>query len=167
MKLELSRNEMETLLELAYLGEYMTNADHPDDHDDRFDAVLQKLYAIADEQGLGYLVANDEESGELGASDALLAKIDSTDVIGHYDEHTFWDELAIRLAERDLQEEMGKDAWEALRPSEQIAKSEERAAAYDEEFEKNNLDRLRIEGLKIPRPRRDRISEKLRKLFEE
>lgn len=167
MKLELSRDEMETLLMLAYLGEWMTNSDHPDDREARFDAVLQKLYATADEQGLGYLVSTDEESGELAASEALIAKIDTADVIAHYDDHVFWDELAIHLAERDLREEMGKEKFDALRPSERDTMVDARAEAYDLEFEKKGLDRLRINGLKTPSPRRDRLSEKLRKLFEE
>lgn len=169
MQLELDKEELERLLELAYLGEWMLNGHHgPKDRSKEHDVVLQKLYAAAEEGGLGYLIMTDEETGELKPSPAADARMDAAEFIPHYDDHVFWDELALRLAERDLEEEVGAAVFKAMTPAERDEKVDEIAAAYDKEFDKHDVDHLRVEGgLKKGKGKRDKLSDRIRKLFEE
>ena len=169
MKLDISKEEFEKLLELAYMGDWMLNGRHdPEERDKDFEPMLQKLYAMAEEQGMGYLIMTDEETGLLKPSPAFDARIDGVEHIAHYDDHVFWDELALRLAERDLQKEVGAEVYKAMRPHEREEKVDELAAGYDDEFEKRGLERLRIEGrMHRARRKRDSLTDRLRKLFDE
>jgi len=170
MNLELDRQELEKLLELAYLGDWMLNGRHDaGDRDKEFEPLLQKLYELAEQEGFGYLIAADEETGGLKPSPAFDARVDGAEFIAHYDDHVFWDELALRLAERDLESEVGSDAYKAMLAHEREEKVDEIAANYDREFEKRGLSRLKIEGLSRRRPARarDTLTERLRKLFDE
>ncbi len=166
MNLELDRKEMETLVELAYLADWMANGIHPGEGEKKYGGLIQKIYTLAEEEGLGYLIATDPESGGLKGSPALMARIEEADVVGHYDEHVFWDELSLQLAERDLMEEIGETAMRAMRPHELDDKIDEIAAKYDDEFEKNGLKKLRLRGA-AKGGKGDGLADKLKKLFDD
>lgn len=167
MELHLSKAELERLLELAVLGEQMLNGHLPEGQSSPLhDATLQKLYALADDEGLGYLIAVDEVKDALQPSDALFSRIH--DEIHDYDDCVFWDELAVRLAERDLREELGTHAYDALPPAEREARVDVIAEAYDREFDARGIEGLRLPGeRKSVRRKRDALTERLKSLFDD
>ena len=168
MESELSKQELERLVEIAALGDWMLNGHrHDEDPSSDHDAALQKLYALAEAAGLGYLIETDEESGLLLPSAALEARLDIAGWIADYDDCVFWDELAIRLAERDLREEIGKTAFEALSPQARQERVDEIAKTYDDELEKHGLDRVRIEGGARHKRSRDAMIDRLKSLFDD
>jgi len=64
-----------------------------------------------------------------------------------YDEfrqESFWEELVIRLADRDLVQRIGMDAWNALSEEERRAKTIEQEKRYWIELEKYGVDHLRV-----------------------
>lgn len=167
MQLELTKQDLERLLELAYMGDWMVNGLHADeDRVSEHDAVLQKIYALAEENGLGWLIETRGETGDLAPSAAFRDRMDLAGHVSHYDEDVFWDELALRLAERDLRDELGK-GFDVLPREERERRVDEIAEGYDKEFDKNGVDRLRFTGREKLRRRRDSISERLKKLFED
>lgn len=167
MELQLTKAELERLLELAALGEQMLNGHLPEGESSALhDATLQKLYALADDEGLGYLIAVDEAADALKPSDALLSRIH--DEIHDYDDCVFWDELAIRLAERDLREELGTHAFDALPAGERQDRVDALAEAYDQEFDARGIQGLRLPSVrKSSRRKRDALTERLKKLFDD
>jgi hypothetical protein len=169
MNLEMSRAELERLLEVAYLGEWLLNAHlDPKEHSAAHGAALQKFLALAEENGLGYLVETDDETGDLRPSAALRARIDVAGYIQDYDDAVFWDELALHLAERDLAAEIGRATLERLSPAERHERVERHAQKWDEEFDAHGIERLKLpEGTPRARARRDRLTEKLKRLFDE
>ena len=167
MNLELTKQELERLLELAYMGDWMVNGLHAaEDRVRDHDGALQKLYALAEENGLGYLLETDEESGDLKPSAAFRDRMDLAGHVAHYDDDVFWDELALRLAERDLKEELGT-GLDVLPREEREARVDEAAEPYDREFDARGVERLRLAGREKIRRRRDSITDKLKKLFED
>jgi hypothetical protein len=167
MELHLTKTELERLLELAALGEQMLNGHLPDGESSALhDATLQKLYALADDEGLGYLIAVDEAADTLKPSEALLSRIDGE--IADYDDCVFWDELSIRLAERDVREEIGTHAFDALPHAERHERVDAAAEAYDREFDARGIEGLRLPGVrKGSRRKRDALTERLKKLFDD
>lgn len=131
------------------------------------DGALQKIYALADEEGLGYLVATDEEIGDLKASPALEARIETAGFIEDYDDCVFWDDLAIRLAERDLRLEIGVRAFDALPAAERRDRVDAIAETYDREFDQRGLDRLQLDRPARRRRTRDALTERIKKLFDD
>ena len=169
MNLEMNRTELERLLEVMYLGEWLLNAHlEPKERSAEHVAALQKLLALAEENSLGYLVETDEETGELRASAALRARIDVAGHIQDYDDCVFWDELALHLAERDLMNEIGKETFKRLPSAERHERVEKLAQQWDAEFDAHGVERLRLpEGAPRARARRDRLMERLQRLFDE
>lgn len=168
METEFSKEELERLVEVAALGDWMLNGhQHGEERAIDHSRILQKLYALAEEAGLGYLIETDGETGELKPSAALEARLDIAGYIADYDDCVFWDEAAIRLAERDLREEIGKAAFEAMPAAERQERVDAIAKHYDEEFEKHGLDRVRIEGGARHRRSRDAMIDRLKSLFDD
>ncbi len=168
MSLELNRTELERLLELAALGDWLVNGHRPEaERAASHDASLQKLFALADESGLGYLVAADERTGDLKPSEALLSRLALAGYVAEYDDCVFWDELAIRLAERDLRAELGTAVFDALPHHERHERVDALAESYDHEFDARGVDRLRLDRARRARAVRDGLTERLLKLFDD
>lgn len=167
MELKLTKAELERLLEVAAMGEWLLNGHLPEGEASALhDATLQKLYALADDEGLGYLIAVDETVDKLKPSEALLTRVDAD--IHDYDDCVFWDELALRLAERDLREEIGTTAFDAMPAAERQERVDAAAEAYDQEFDKRGLEGLRLPTVrKGTRRKRDALTERLKKLFDD
>lgn len=169
MKLELTKAELERLLEIAYLGEEVLNGHRPDgERSATHDNVLEKIHELADEEGLGYLV----DRGEDGASKPSLAletRMEAAGWLQDYDDCVFWDELALRLAERDLREEIGVHAFDALPAAERRERVDVLAEAYDKEFDARGVERLRLPatGRSSTRRTRDALTDRLKKLFKD
>jgi hypothetical protein len=162
-----TREQLERLLEIAYLGERMINGPAGDDeHSEPHCALLRQLCALAHENGLGYLVEEDGDGG-FRPSEAFLARMDLAGFVGDYDDWVFWDELALRFAERELRKELGDVAWGALPEKERRRRVNDLAKRYDKEFDKHGIDRLRLSSEERRRAGRGTFAEKLRKLFEE
>lgn len=139
IKLELTTEELRKLIELAYLGEWMINAQHDlEFQDEAAGAAVQKLltaHKLPD-------VDLDDETGEFFMKSDWTERL-YDEYILDYDDHTFWDELTERLAVRDLARERAvdpdsinrEDDLRALRPLEE---------RYRAELEEHGLDRLDI-----------------------
>jgi hypothetical protein len=169
MNLEMNRSELERLLEVVFLGEWLLNAHlEPKERSVEHLEAIQKLLALAEENGLGYLIETDEESGEPRPSAALRARIDVAGYIQDYDDCVFWDELALHLAERDLAAEIGKESFKLLPNHERHERVEKLAQQWDAEFDAHGVERLQLPvGTPRARARRDRLTERLKRLFDE
>jgi hypothetical protein len=139
MKLELDATEYRKLIELAYLGEWMVNAQHdPDFHDEEARSVLQKLLAAQAQPD----VDRDEETGDFFMSTDWIEELYDQYVVD-YDDHVFWDELTERLAQRDLARERGVPVEEVNRDDDlpELRPLEEK---YHQELGDRGLERLEI-----------------------
>lgn len=141
VELSFSQEQYRKLIELAYLGEWMLNAHHADDHqDDSATQLVQQLLTALDIEG----VETDPETGRkflIAEWDTLLQER----TISDYDDHTFWEELTERLAERDLAKRTGQRVEDIDRDEDliELKPIEER---YRHEFEEHGLERLQIQS---------------------
>jgi hypothetical protein len=137
VKLELTPDEFKKLIELAYLGEWMINSQHdPEFQDEAADAALQRLLAARKLPEID----RDEETGNYFMESDWTDRL-YEDHILDYDDHVFWDELAERLAIRDLARQRGIEA-EQLDRDEDARHLRPIEDHYHREFEHNGLDRL-------------------------
>ena len=141
MEVSFSEEQYRKLIELAYLGEWMLNAHHVDEHQDE-DAtqIFQQLLASNEFEG----VETDPETGRkflIAEWDTMLQERKISD----YDDHTFWEELTERLAERDLAKRTGQRVDDIDRDDDliELKPIEER---YHHEFEEHGLERLQIQS---------------------
>ncbi len=119
------------------MGEWMTNAHHDHDAQDEVaTAVLQQLLGVS--QGLG--VQRDPETSNYFLPAAWTEHVYNQH-IAHYDDHVFWDELAERLAQRDLARRRGVKPDQINRDDDaaELRPLEER---YRHELHRHGIDRL-------------------------
>ncbi len=139
VKIELTPDEYRKLIELAYLGEWMINAQHdPEFQDDAAGAAVQRLLSSHEQPD----VSRDEETGDYFMHSDWTERLYDNHILD-YDDHIFWDELTERLALRDLARERGVDA-ENLDPDEHLHHLRPLEERYRREFEEHGLDRLDI-----------------------
>jgi len=145
MKVSFTQKEYSRLLELAYLGLWVTGArpDDPATMPERYGDLAQKLYGLAETFGCADLVEVDV-NGELFPNEKLTQDSPAREKLDEFVEDAFWSELVARLAERDLRAERGKDATKIGEEfsDEDKEKLEQLEDAYWREFEARGVDHL-------------------------
>jgi len=144
VQLELNTDQLQKLVELAYLGEWMINARHDDDaQDEEATSALQALLVAAGKAGLPG-VEQDPETTDYYLDPEWVERLYIRHV-ADYEDHVFWDELAERLAERDLARQRGV-------PVEEIDREDDAAALrpieddYRDELADYGVGRLEVGG---------------------
>jgi hypothetical protein len=142
MTIELDKKELETLIQLVYLGNYVVNA-RKDKTIKKYEEVEQKVFAKAVEAGLKNFEYVKELDGHYpdGEWEELTQEF-----IDEYEEETTWDKLGMWLAQRDLAQEYGKDKLKKMKQEELVEKIMEKEEVYQQEFEKEGVRRLVILG---------------------
>lgn len=142
MKVSFTPKEYARLLELAHLGLWVAGArpDDPATMPERYGAIAQKAFALAEPLGCADLVEVDV-NGQYFPNEKLTGGV-AAEKIDRFVEDAFWSELVARLAERDLRAELG-----ATKLSEELTDEEESRLAeiedtYWREFETRGVDNL-------------------------
>lgn len=132
--LELTATQWKKLVAATYITGWITTA-HLDDDDE--EGVFNDLEQIVLQQtvrhGFTDLGGIDESTGRYGYTGQASEEFDQ--FVEEYDDLTFWEELATRLAERDV-------TLMRLSPDEKTDKIMQIAEKYDTEFEKWGLKNL-------------------------
>ncbi len=129
---------------MAYLGEWVVNANRVEDREEAFRALASYVYSFAESFGYANLIDSSSGGGKCYASRHLEEVCEG--YIQDYDNEIFWDELADRLAERDLLAQFGRNVIKKMSPEELFEKRTALAERYEEEFQKYGLKRLIIGG---------------------
>lgn len=144
MKVSFTAKEYARLLELVYLGLWVAGArpEDPASTPERYAGVAQKAYGLAESMGCAELVDVDLE-GLWFPADKLQSGA-AREKLDRFLDDSFWEELASRLAERDLRKD--RNASESTIPysaqeEEQLAKLEDR---YWREFEQTGVDHIHL-----------------------
>jgi hypothetical protein len=135
MNIELTEKEFRLLLDLVYTGNWIMNSARGDDRIEDYDNLQEKIFQLCPEHGMRALVTKwyshtfPSPAYERGGIHEAIAD---------YEDAVFFDILAEEMARRDL--ENGETLPET--DPELI----ERINRYFDEFEKNGIDNLVIEG---------------------
>lgn len=146
MKLHLTKKEYRCLLDLVSIAEWIMNSYSSGDTPKSVphEQIEQKILSHAKDFGFENLITYSKEhdkyfqTREYDDADTYMPFIDE------FEEESFWDKLCLRLAQRDLLQEMGADAIDEMEPISRLLKEDEIAEKYDEEFRANGLKNLVI-----------------------
>ena len=139
MQINVTPGQFRKLLILTHLGEWVVNA-FRDEVDRGFEQAASAVYAGAKEAGAGHWIEFDaDEKAYYPSADLDEA---AHRFLDEYDDQTFWDELAERLAWRDLCSRYGETAVDAMREEDRVKALDEIAVRYQKEFEARGVDRL-------------------------
>jgi hypothetical protein len=147
MNISLTKQELVMLLRLANIGDWVMFADLEGDERDNPTAlahkkVMQKLFAAAHKAKMDNIVHYEAKFKEY--FETSVFEDDYQEFINEYNERKFWDDLSDQLAKRDLIEQIGEEAFEAMDWVERGGKLCDLSISYEKEFEKHGLERLQI-----------------------
>lgn len=144
MKINFTQKEFEALFDMANLADWMLHAHRVEDEKDDYDSLLQKILSHAKDFGLGDQVQYDEDLKQYFTTRDYEESDRIEGVIQTYEEESFWDELALRLATRDLIRRFGEQRYRSMKPEERVSLQLEREEMYTSEFSRNGLDSTHI-----------------------
>lgn len=146
MKIEFSKAEYRTLIEMLYLADWVLTA-----HDEQADPgkarhylLCQKIYASAKAMGCDALIENAKELRAYVPTQKLEDMESVRNPLETYNAEIFWEELIERLIERDMTAKLPTMAKEPSSPEEYWALAAPIEERYATEFSTNGVRRLKI-----------------------
>jgi hypothetical protein len=148
VQISLTKEQYKTLVEMTYLGHWMINAIRTK-RIKKYDEMEQLVFSFTKQAGLLDCIDYDDKLKMFFP----LADFEENDVLPfkeEYDDYTFWDELAHRLAERDMLAKHGTEALEKMPRDDRFALQDNLVAEYEAEFTENGVDGLVLEAPAAP-----------------
>jgi hypothetical protein len=145
MHLRLSDQELATLVEMVSLAANVASWNQKESANDRisaFEDLESKILEKAGHSGLGDWIEFDEESQRFRVKAEKEENLFYHECYDEFRNESFWDELAVRLADRDLARAIGFPAWEKLTEEERRARTTAWEKRYWEEFSKHGVERV-------------------------
>lgn len=144
VKIEFTEEQFKALLKLGYLGNYMINGIRTQPNRFKeFDNLVERIYSFAQKAGCSDYIEYDKEDKAYHPASKLEEEVD--DFIDDYDDNVFWEELILRLSQRDLRREYGTEAVENMELRERLQKQTELEKVYLEEFEDNGIENITLQ----------------------
>jgi len=147
MHLRFNDDELATLAEMLTLACWATFWNHKPGSDEgvtRFDDMLEKILSRMQHNGQGGEVELDPERQRLRL---CKDKEDGSFYAQCYDEmraETFWEEMVMRMAERELNKRYSKEELDQLSEEQRKEISEPFTKRFWEEFSSNGIENLHV-----------------------
>ena len=138
-KIEFTNEQYLQLIKVLYLGRWVASS-HSEEPDKSIDELEQFLFAHAKDFGQEALLDFDPKYKKFFASEELEEQMDP--VIQDYDDYTFWDELAWRMAEREFGQKFDQAQVLCMTNDEIFREKNSIADKYFEEFSANGIDNM-------------------------
>jgi hypothetical protein len=147
MHLRLSDQEIATLVEMVSLAANMASWNQKPSANEQvtaFENLESKILEKAGHSGLGDWIEFDEERQRFRVKQAVEERMFYHECYDEFRNESFWDELAVRLADRDLARAIGVDAWSKLSEEDRRARTAAWEKRYWEEFSKRGVEHLAV-----------------------
>jgi len=145
MHLRLSNSELATLVEMLSLAANVASWNQRPSAEQgiaTYEALENKVLEIAAHSGLTDWIEFDEETNRFRVKPDVEDGLFYRECYDEFRNESFWDELTIRLADRDLQRAIGSHAWEAMTEEERREHAAKWEKRYWDEFHKRGVDHL-------------------------
>ena len=145
MHLRLTDQELATLVEMVSLAANVASWNHKENASEKiaeFEDLESKILEKAGHSGLAEWIEFDEESRRFRIREEIEQRLFYSECYEEFRNESFWDELAIRLADRDLARAIGFQAWEKLTEEQRRARTTSLEKRYWDEFSKNGVERI-------------------------
>ena len=147
MNIEITANEYRDLLDVLHIADVIL-AGHrrePDKRSERHRALIQKVYGLAQSEGLDRLMRHDPLINAYVPTREFEESTLSHVLIGEFGDHLFWDELISQLSVRDAARAVGgMDRLHAMSDSDRQAAEGLIRQHYIDEFSRNGLTNVTV-----------------------
>lgn len=145
MKIDLTKKQFEDLMKLVYLGNWMANAIRTDDRIKKYEDLQSHVFSYAKDLGFDEYVDDEDSNDGVFYPTRFFEEDTEVDQLRtEYDEDAFWSELPNRLGERDFYKKYTEKELKKMSREEYFLKMQECIIKWEEELEKNGIDRLGI-----------------------
>jgi hypothetical protein len=146
MQVDFSKEEYRTFLEILEIADWVLFAHRTDEPENRkkYHNFEQKIFRFAEEMGFRNLIMYDEEMGKYFPTREHDENSSVMPFIEEFEEATFWDELADRLADRDMLRKIGEKKLLSMTREQRFLAHCDFEEKYQEEFQKHGIERLEI-----------------------
>jgi hypothetical protein len=147
MNLEISTKEYRDLLAILHIADLVVSGHRriEDTRSMRYRALIQKLYAFAQREGLDQMIGYNESENRYVLTGDFERNTLVNAVIDEFEDHLFWDELISRLSVRDAaQIAGGVDRLKAMSDSDRQSLEEPIRQRYLEEFSASGVASLAV-----------------------
>ncbi|MFT3990186.1 MAG: hypothetical protein QM680_02130 [Luteolibacter sp.] len=147
MHLRLSDQELATLVEMVSLAANVASWNQKETADDKvaaFENLESKILEKAAQSGLGDWVEFDPETQRFKVKPEVEERLFYHECYDEFRNESFWDEMAVRLADRDLARAIGLRNWEKLTEEQRRARTTAWEKRYWEEFSKHGIERVHV-----------------------
>ncbi len=142
MKIELTKEQLERLVKLVYLGNWLANSWRNEDVIEEYDEVESLVLNEANKHGFSEYSELDDVEKKYVPSHELEEKM--TELVDFYNDNTFWDQLIFRMADRDYVRKYGDDALDELETERGMEREKPLLEKYEKEFNEHGLDRIEV-----------------------
>jgi hypothetical protein len=166
---EFTKDQFLALMKMVYLGNWMANATRnggPEDpQKEEYNDIENYIFSHAKQFGLGEYVDDEdcEKYKRVFPTRKFEEETDVEKLREEYDDHTFWEELAGYLGDRDFYKKYSGEEIERMSQDDRFIKLQECIIKWEEELEKEGIDRLNIIEKNIPEFDKVSKSEKRKK----
>jgi hypothetical protein len=147
MHLRFTESELAILIEMVSLAANVAAVNQKPGAEEgvaAFEDLESKILERAGHAGFGDIIEFDDEKQQYRVTDEYEGGSFYQECFDEFREESFWEELVIRLADRDLIRSIGLRAWEKLNELERRARTSEIEKRYWDEFTKNGIDRVAL-----------------------
>jgi hypothetical protein len=145
INLELNREQYRQVLKLLYLGQWMSLSFTDHDDEDVLD-LEQYIFSFSHDFESRDLVDYDEEVQLYFPSQEFEEEV--FDMIDDYDEFSFWEGMAARMAKRDLIRKYGDSIYD-LNEDKRMEEEEALIDKYMAYFEEKGVEEINIPGIQV------------------
>ena len=147
MHLRFTDAELATLVEMVSLAANVASWNQKPGADDgvsAFEALEDKILERAKHAGMGDVIEFDEEKQRHQVTLEFQQAAFFQECYDEFRNENFWEEMVVRLADRDLMRQIGQAAWNKLTEEERRARTEEIEKRYWEEFTSHGIERVAV-----------------------
>jgi hypothetical protein len=143
MKINLTKKQYESLAKAVYLGDWVANAIRTGLPEDPSMKEYAEIYDYILSLAPQFDLPKDFEL-DLEFTDDPKGVTEVHKLIDEYEDDTFWEELPSRLGERDFYRKYSKKEVGDMNDEERFTKLMELCIEWENEFEKEGIERLGI-----------------------
>jgi len=147
MHLRFTEEELATLIEMVSLAAEVGSLNRKPGADANYktyENLENTLLEKAKLKGFAEIIEFDEEAQQHHVKTEYLSKSFVQECIDEMRNEIFWEEITLRLAERDTIRRLGLPAWNKLTEEQQRKESQPVEKRYWEEFTKRGIDNLHL-----------------------
>jgi len=146
MKLNFTKKEYRTLVEMLLIADWILRAHEvaPREETKPFSELRKKILAHHKEMGMAEEFKYEPQHDDYFETKAYEDRAPHMQAVDAYDEQTFWEMLADKLARRDLAAEEALQADGFADGEDRMNRFFEISGRYEDEFAEHGLDNIRL-----------------------